>query len=163
MSADVGEYLVGAYLKVIKKCDVVDYNVRSPQVGIAGLAELDVMGLDFPNKRVYLCEVATHLGGLEYGKGYQDSAERIRKKFECQKAYADSYLSDFKDRVYMFWAPRVPQGALTERLLAIEGLTIVINKEYSARVEELRKAARLTTKHIGNPVFRLFQILEHLR
>ena len=163
MSADIGEYLVGAYLKVIKGCDVVDYNVRSPEKGIAGLAELDVMGLDFPNKRAYLCEVSTHLGGLEYGKGYADSAERVKKKFACQRAYATKYLSDFKDHVFMFWAPRVPKRALEEALLVIAGLTLVVNKDYTARVDELREAARLTTKDIGNPVFRLLQILGHLR
>ncbi len=70
----MGEFLVGEYLKIIKKCDVVSYNVRPPETGIEGLGELDVVGLDFPNKAAYLCEVSTHLGGLEYGKGYEDSA-----------------------------------------------------------------------------------------
>lgn len=32
MRADIGEQIVGAYLKVIEKCDVVSYNVRPPDV-----------------------------------------------------------------------------------------------------------------------------------
>lgn len=28
MITDVGEYIVGAYLKVIEGCDVIDYNAR---------------------------------------------------------------------------------------------------------------------------------------
>jgi hypothetical protein len=159
----MGEFLVGAYLKMIKKCDVVSYNVRPPETGIEGLGELDVVGLDFPNKAVYLCEVATHLGGLEYGKGYEDSAERVRKKFERQRVYADKYLSEFAIREFSFWAPRVPQGALMNKLLAIPGLTLVVNKQYSERVDELKAVAKKTTKEIGNPAFRLLQILEHLR
>ena len=40
-------YIVGAYLKLIEGCDVIDYNVRPPGGGMAGLSELDVVGLDF--------------------------------------------------------------------------------------------------------------------
>ena len=35
-----GEYVVGAYLRLCEKCDVVDYNVRPPQSGLSGLAEI---------------------------------------------------------------------------------------------------------------------------
>jgi hypothetical protein len=34
IKTDIGEYAVGAYLKIIKKCDFVDYNVRSPGGGL---------------------------------------------------------------------------------------------------------------------------------
>jgi hypothetical protein len=162
MNADIGEYMVGAYLKVVLRCDVVDYNVRPPEEGLAGLSEFDVIGFDFPNKRAYLCEVATHLGGLEYGKGYEDSAERVRKKLERQKAHAEQYLGDFIVRKFMFWSPRVPQGALLNLLSAIDGLELVVNEDYAKRVKELCTKAGKTTKDNGNPVFRTLQILEHL-
>lgn len=29
---EMGEYVVGAYLKLVEGCDVVDYNVRMPAV-----------------------------------------------------------------------------------------------------------------------------------
>jgi len=50
MKTDVGEYIVGAYLKIIEECDVIDYNVRVPGGGLEGLNELDVVGLDFKNQ-----------------------------------------------------------------------------------------------------------------
>ena len=57
MKTEMGEYIVGACLKLLKECDFVDYNVRRPGGGLVGLDELDVMGLDFKNKTAYLCEV----------------------------------------------------------------------------------------------------------
>ena len=63
MKTEVVEYIVGAYLKIIKGCDFLDYNVRPPGGGLEGLNELDVVGLDFKNKIVYLCEVTTHIRG----------------------------------------------------------------------------------------------------
>ena len=45
MLTDIGECFVGAYLQLIAKCDFVDYNVRPPGGGLAGLSELDVVGI----------------------------------------------------------------------------------------------------------------------
>jgi hypothetical protein len=67
MKTEMGEYVVGAYLKQVLKCDFVDYNVRPPCGGIEGLAEFDVVGLRFSDSTAYICEVTTHLGGLLYG------------------------------------------------------------------------------------------------
>ena len=68
MKTEIGEFLVGAYLTVIEKCDLISYNVKHPEKGIEGLAEFDVIGLNFENKTAYLCEVVTHLNELRYGK-----------------------------------------------------------------------------------------------
>jgi hypothetical protein len=163
MNTDVGEYLVGAYLKIIELCDVVDYNARPPVPGLEGMGELDVIGLNFTNKTSFLCEVATHLGGLEYGKGYDDSLLQVRKKHDRQRVYAQRYLSDFEHHQFMFWCPRVPKGKLTKGLSEIEGLELVINEEYTRRVKELCKMAEGPPKDYGNPVFRVLQILGHLR
>ena len=62
----MGEYLVGAYLEMIGMCDVVSYNVRSPESGLKGLGELDVVGLNLKTNTAFLCEVVTHLNGLLY-------------------------------------------------------------------------------------------------
>jgi len=64
MSTEVSEYVVGAYLRIMKGCDFVNYNVRRIEGGIRGLNELDVIGLNFENRTVYLCEVTTHVKGL---------------------------------------------------------------------------------------------------
>ena len=43
--------MVGAYLKLILGCGVVDYNARPPGGGLTELGELDVVGLEFANER----------------------------------------------------------------------------------------------------------------
>ena len=84
IKTDIGEYIVGAHLKIIKKCDFVDYNVRSPVGGLEGLNELDVVGLDFKNKTAYLCEVTTHIRGVLY-KDNITTVKKINIKYERQK------------------------------------------------------------------------------
>jgi hypothetical protein len=64
VATEMGEYLVGAYLKLVLGCLVVDYNPRPPGGGLQGLGELDVVGFDFTNRAAYLCEITTHLDGL---------------------------------------------------------------------------------------------------
>lgn len=159
----MGEYIVGAYLKIIKKCDFVDYNVRPPGGGLKGLNELDVVGLDFKNKTAYVCEVTTHIAGLLYGKGNKDTVERIKKKHKWQKEYTKKYLTDFSNKHFMFWSPVVPEGYITEKLEKVNGLELVINDKYAQCIDELRKEAKDRANDEGNPFFRALQILEHLR
>ena len=42
-------------------------------------------------------------------------------------------------------------------------LNLVINKEYTARIDKLREQAGKLTHDTGNPLFRSLQILERLR
>lgn len=162
MTAEMGEYAVGAYLKIINGCDFVDYNVRRPGGGLAGLDELDVIGLDFKNKVAYLCEVTTHITGLLYIDN-ATTVRRVKQKYEKQRKYAEDYLKDFPSRHFMFWSPVVPQGYLTEEFHKINGLELVINEEYTTRIRELRLKAKEMANDTGNPFFRVLQILEHLR
>ena len=162
MKTEVGEYIVGAYLKIIKECDFVDYNVRPPGGGLEGLNELDVVGLDFKNKIAYLCEVTTHIIGLLY-KDNRTTVERIKTKYERQKEYANKQLLDFSNRHFMFWSPVVPKGYITSELEKIDGLELVINRKYTQCIDELKEKAKKKTNDEGNPFFRMLQILEHLR
>jgi hypothetical protein len=138
--------------------------VRPREGGLAGLAEIDVIGLDFIQDTAYLCEVTTHLDGLLYGSSNDESAKKIRDKYERLKTYAGNYLHDFRTIKYMFWSPRVPKGILTSMLDEIEktGLELVINNNYRKYLDYLRIEARKTTRDIGNPFFRALQILEHV-
>lgn len=77
MKTEMGEYVVGGYLKIIKGCDFIDYNVRPPGGGLEGLNEIDVVGLDFRKKTVFLCEVTTHIIGANYGNNKQ-TIEKIK-------------------------------------------------------------------------------------
>ena len=161
-NAGIGETLVGAYLKLIKGCDFVDYNVRQPGGGLAGLNELDVIGIHFGARTAYLCEVATHIRRLLY-KNNEETVRRVREKYEKQRTYAEAFLSQFDRHVFMFWSPNVPVGFVTEGLAQIERLELVINGEYKRCVEELLDNAQEQNQETGNPVFRVFQIIGALR
>lgn len=164
MKTEMGEYIVGAYLKLIKECDFVNYNVRRPGGGLAGLNELDVMGLDFKNKIAYLCEVTTHLDGLLYGSSRTATVETVRKKYKKLRDYADNHLPRdvFPKRHFMFWSPVVSAG-VAEELRKIEGLELVINEDYASYVGLLQEFAKKATYDTGNPATRMLQILGHLR
>lgn len=163
MNTEMGEYIVGACLKLLKECDFVEYNVRRPGGGMAGLNELDVMGLDFKNKTAYLCEVTTHLDGLLYGSSRSATIETIKKKYAQIREYAESHLPvAFPKRHFMFWSPVVSAG-VAEELKQIKGLELVINEDYAAYIEQLQEQANKVTYDTGNPVFRVLQILGHLR
>ncbi len=163
MKTDIGEYIVGAYLKLIEECDVIDYNVRPTGGGVKGLGELDVIGMNFKTDTVFICEVTTHLNGLLYGQGNAGTVKKIQDKHQRQQEYAKEFLSQFKHKQFMFWSPRVPKGAITNEISQIPDLELIINEEYSKRVDELRALARTTTSDCGNVFFRTLQILEHLR
>jgi hypothetical protein len=142
---------------------LVNYNVRTPGGGLAGLNELDVVGLHFASSTAYLREVTTHIGGLLYGGGNRQTVQRVKTKHEKQLEYAKSYLNRFRHHVFMFWSPYVPKGYRTEHLEKIEGLEMVVNREYKRCVDELIEKAREERQDTGNPAFRLLQILGTLR
>jgi len=162
MITDIGEYLVGAYLKLVEKCDVIDYNVRPPGGGIEGLGELDVIGLNFKTQSATICEVTTHICGLQYGTNLE-TVTRIRAKHVRQKQYAKQYLKSFGNIQYQFWSPVVAVGFITENLSQVKTLELVINGEYKRRFEMLQRLAGTETHDTRNPVFRVLQIIGHLR
>lgn len=157
----MGEYVVGAWLRVVAGCDFVNYNVRPTATGLEGLAEFDVTAQDLKTNTVYLCEVVTHIGGINYG-GYDRTIQKIAEKHGRQQEFAARYLTSFSPK-YMFWAPRVPVGYLTEKLSELTNLELIINEEYTRHILEIREEARKTKKDIGNPFFRALQIMEHMR
>ena len=157
----MGEYLVGACLKMIEHCEFVDYNVRPSGGRLEGLTELDVIGFKFNPATAYVCEVVTHVRGLKYGN-YQSTVRHIRKKFHRQKQYRQRYLKQFKKCHFMLWSPVVPQG-LSKALAQIEGLELITNQGYSERINDLCKQAKTKHHETGNPAFRLLQILGHMK
>lgn len=164
MNTEMGEYLVGAYLKLVEECDVVDYNVREPGGGLKGLNELDVVGFRFHDNSAFMCEVTTHVRGLLYGGGNAETVEKVREKFRKQQDYAEKHFPDFEHK-YMFWSPYVPRGRLLNQLKEIgaEGLELVVNGDYKYAIEQLKEKARKEKQPTQNPAFRLLQILESMR
>jgi hypothetical protein len=160
MATEMGEYIVGAYLKLVLECDVVDYNARPPGGGLGGLGELDVIGFSFGKRIAYLCEVTTHLDGLLIGANAAATIKKLADKHKRQRAFADRYLRDFKHR-FMFWSPVVRLGLVPQ--LKQLGFQLFINDHYAEAIDRLREKARTTTANANNPAFRMLQILEHLR
>ncbi|HTB22204.1 MAG TPA: hypothetical protein VK914_05820 [bacterium] len=162
MKTDIGEYVVGAWLKMIEKCDFVDYNVHFPGGGREGLNEMDIVGLNFKKKTAYLCEVTTHVRGIQYTDN-KTTVEKIIKKYETQRRYARKHLKSFPKKRFMFWSPVVPVGFITDRLLKIHELELMINGDYTEQVRKLEKLARKQKQDTNNPFFRMLQIMASLR
>jgi hypothetical protein len=171
---EVGEELVGAWLRIIAGCDFVQYNVhlRDKQ------GEIDVIGLNLASATAFVCESATHLGGLQYTSGSQpDNVRKVTQKFQADIDYARRYLPDFQHR-FMFWSPVVvlPRAADTKHN-QFQDLTVirqnvanshqaevemVVNEIYLERINQLRARAVDETTASEYPVFRLLQIIAHL-
>jgi len=184
-----GELLVGSYLRLVEGCELVMYNQRSQEQG--NQLEIDVIGVDNTDEGkqiIYTCEVVTHIDGLhysgipntnrwiEYGnEDYQHTLERLWQKFTTDQEYVTN-LFDADSYVFQFWSP-VVRGNRDEKFLLTglydladefkkkrdAELELVINKEYTERIEALRDRAGQTEKDYGELGFRILQILEHLR
>lgn len=160
---EMGEYVVGAYLKLILGCHNVIYNQKP-----GGQTEIDVLGLDLERKIVYVCEVKTHIKGLLVSRGGLDvTEETIQKQLTTLISYGEKYWKGFERRV-MFWSPYVPVGKKTAGLERIRrslpvNVEFVINSEYKKRVKQLQEKAKKDASDRGEPFYRALQILEHLR
>ena len=161
MATEAGEYIVGAYLQHFHDCDIVLYNERQKGGKLAGLSELDVVGLNLAKKEAFLCEVTTHILGMLIND-VPFTITKVTNKHEAQRAYAEARLKEFKVR-YMLWSPVVTSKKLIAAFNSIAGLEIIINGQYKQRVAQLRAVARKQTYEMGNPFMRTLQILEHLR
>lgn len=172
---NIGESLVGDYLKVILGCDFVEFNLYTPDVQ----GEIDVVGINAKAKQIYICEVATHLvTGLMYVNPREktpDNVDRFVKKFTKNIEYANKYFTDY-DKKFMLWSPIVKNqvGAKfnqTDDIAKIKNeiatrfgveLQVVCNQDYMDCINKLRDYARTETKELKSPVLRLFQIEEKL-
>ena len=161
---EIGESLVGSYFKYVEGCKMVVYD--TPLDDEQG--DIDIIAMDETTGKVYICDVATHIKGLQYGN-YDKTVEKLEEKIYRSIKFAKNYFND-KNVIYMIWSPRVPPG-LEEKLTKLEkkirneGIEInfVINKVYTNKIEQLRKKAKANASATNEPAFRLLQILEHLR
>lgn len=164
MARDIGDLVAGEYLRRVRRCDLVDYQVVARAGSLGGLHEVDVLALDLASRTAYLCQVATQLQGLHHGgKGLGATLERVLARQAFLVEYAGQYLAGFAPR-FMLWSPVVPVGQLTRGLKnRAPELELVINEGYTAAVGELRALARADAAGTNDPFFRLLQILEALR
>ena len=176
MSENPGAHLVGQYLKEVKGCDFVEYNLQTKYVQ----GEIDVVGINSNEKKVYVCEVATHLQGLglQYTKNNRpDNVERLITKFAKDIEYADRNFKAFA-KEFMFWTPiarNSREGSSTNPFRDLQDiksgikvktnihLTVVANEDYLKAVGELRKIAAKKTEELTSPIMRFLQIEEKLK
>jgi hypothetical protein len=165
---DMGESLVGAYLRHIRRCDVVVYNsFFADRQG-----EVDVVGLQQRNPRVvWLCEVTTHIDGmLLTGAGRAKEEDIIKRKLDRLRDFAEITFPDEQHR-FEWWSPRVAKGRLTELMKHLEDawdtagrhLRFIVNEDYTQAMRELARHARVNSSTTNEPAYRLLQILSRLR
>lgn len=163
---EMGESLVGSYLRYIRKCDMVLYNERTSEQG-----EIDVIGVRGGEpQEVWMCEVATHIAGLGYGPDFDKMTGKIAQKLERASVFAAKLFPDHIVHLE-FWAPNVPVGKTTEWFMqhvednAAKGVEVefVINGDYTARLQQVIDLAAKDTKTPSEPAYRLLQILTHCR
>ena len=156
---ETGEEIVGAWLRYMASCEFVEYGVQIP-----GAGEIDVVGLSLRHNRAYVCEVATHIHGLQY----KDNRGTIEKKFLRAKEYADDALRSVNVS-YEFWSPVVRTGLQLDAVKQVQSalrdgpgieLAAIINASYRDRLKELRQVASELTRNASHPVLRLLQIEE---
>ncbi len=174
MAFEIGESFVGAYLRIVRDCPVIQYNaIDTVNKGKQG--EVDVLGVDYQKKRLYICEVITHLGGALYakrvdGKVKDETVDRLKKKFLRNRAFAHGAFPDFQEPTYMVWSPYFATGAKTRELQKMveewDGsgtLELMVNEKYSAAMNELITEAGKHERQLGETFFRMLQLLTHLR
>lgn len=170
-SPKAGELLVGAYLRLITECQLVVYNQHSSHQGNQN--EIDVIGVHTTpsgEQEIYSCEVVTHLNGIGYGN-YEESHARLKKKFQHHRREITEIFHSADAYRFQLWSPNVQPGLVTrleelpEAFADTDDMTfdLVINEEYTERIDDLRDEAASTTKQRGELAFRLIQILEHTK
>lgn len=170
-----GERLVGDYLRYIKGCDFVDFNVYTTKVQ----GEIDVIGVNHAKKEIFICEVVTHLTtGIQYVKNARpDTSDRLIKKFLKDIEYGRDAFPDYEVQ-YMLWSPVVrhssgkqeyDQFAHLKRVeheissQTGESIMLMINTHFVQAIDELREFAGKETKELKSPVMRFLQIEEWSR
>jgi hypothetical protein len=171
---NVGEQFVASYLQYIRGCEFIQTNLYT----VDSQGEIDVVGINLREKKVYVCEVAVHLTtGLQYVKDRRpNNVQKLTDKFSRDIAYANNYLAEY-EKHFMLWSPVVKQGAgsavydqsahltaIANNIRHAHGVEIefIVNGKFRACLAELRTFARKTTADIKCPVTRLLQIEEHL-
>ena len=173
---NVGEELCGEWLRHVKGCEFLQYNVRLSTVQ----GELDVLGINLAERIVYACEVAVHLTtGLLYvsGGGQSGNVSKLTSKFRKDIDFVRGAFPDYR-HVFMLWSPIVRSSkpgsknnqlddvgkvvAVIERDLGVT-VEAVVNARFQEAIAQLRAAAARETKELDSSVMRFLQIEEHLR
>jgi hypothetical protein len=172
---NIGEEICGEWLRHVKHCEFIQYNLKTSDVQ----GEVDVIGLNMKTRTVYACEVAIHLiTGLQYNKGGQpENVKRLTTKFQKDVSYLRKAFPDYT-RIFMLWSPVVrnqKSGSKHNQLNDTQNIADALKSEYKVEIElivnkkfqevlaELREVARKTKEEMDSSVMRYLQVEEHLK
>lgn len=172
---NIGEEICGEWLRHIKQCEFIQYNLKTP--GVQG--EIDVIGLSMKDRTVYACEVAIHLViALQYTKNNQpDNVNRLTAKFKKDVAYLSNAFPDYT-RIFMLWSPIVRNqkvGSKHNQLRDIADIAqimksdcqvdieMIVNRRFQEAIEALRKVAGDAAEEMVSSMMRYLQVEEHLQ
>lgn len=171
---NVGEQLVASYLQFIRGCEFIQTNLYT----VDSQGEIDVVGIDLKNGKVYLAEVAIHLTtGLQYVKDKRpNNVQKLTEKFSRNIDYANKYFTEY-EKHFMLWSPIVKSGNRSEQYNQLNhineidqnikatkdvAIEFVTNEKFLSCINEMRTFAKSKTEDLKCPVMRLFQIEEWL-
>ncbi len=171
---NVGEEICGEWLRHVKGCEFVQYNLKTP----TEQGEIDVIGLNMKTRTVYACEVAVHLiTGLQYVKNAQpNNVPKLTDKFGKLVRYLRATFPEYA-HVPMLWSPVVrnqKNGSKHNQMKDVEQIvaniaaehgiqvSTVINETFQSALLSLRRAARDTSKELDSSVMRYLQVEEWL-
>ena len=126
---NVGEEICGECLRHIKRCDFIQYNLKTQDAQ----GEIDVIGINLGAHVVYVCEVAIHLiTGLHYVKDKRvDNVSRLTAKFRNDCAYLCKYFPDY-DHALMFWSPIVKNQREGSKHNQLDDVNRIIDEIHTA-------------------------------
>lgn len=132
---NTGEELVSSYLQYILGCEFIQKNLYT----VDTQGEIDVVGINLKEQRVYLCEVAIHLiTGLQYTKGTApNNVQKLTEKLNRDIQYATKFFPEYKKHV-MLWSPIVKSGKDSSKhsqVRDIEEIRSNINNQHGIEVE----------------------------
>lgn len=171
---NVGEQLVASYLQYIRGCEFIQTNLYT----VEAQGEIDVVGINLKEKKVYIAEVAIHLTtGLQYVKDRRpNNVQKLTDKFSRDIEYAKRYFDEY-EKHFMLWSPIVKSGNKTPQYNQLTHISeigsniqarhnvaidFVINERFLTCLEEMRAYSKSASADLKCPVMRLFQIEEWL-
>lgn len=101
---EMGESLVASYFKYVEGIRMVVHNAPFDQ----GQGELDLIAVDPKGRRVFFCEVTTHILGALYGNGSADTVAKMRDKLRRARSFAASQFPNWAHES-MYWSLVVPK------------------------------------------------------
>ena len=170
MSANGIEEFVGLYLSFIKGCDFVKFN--QPYIAKLdcqnkqqNMGEVDVVGINIKEKKLYICEVTAEIQGMGESNFNKYTAEDATNKFNKNKNFFSNQYPDLTIE-YMLWFPFSPSKERMQILkhrLQEQGIRAYYENEFLEEIEHLKLVLSENTSNLSNPLARFLQIYGRLQ